>query len=421
MPIEPRVVHVGTADNSGGAARVSFRLHRGLMDLGIQSSMLCGYVVERNRREIACCPEQNTLWQRAFRFAVNKAEQWSGLEYQLLPWKNDFLNHPFVRNANIVHLHNLHGGFFPQRLLPDLSLQKRLVWTIHDMWPVTGHCYYPGIYDCERWKSGCGSCPGLRQDDHYPLSVDTSAFLWKRKRAIYAKTNLTLVAYSQWTLDQIRSSPLLSNRRSVLIPLGLDVETFRPMPKETARDFLKIPRDRKVLFFSAIGLNSPRKGWKYLKEALARLSASGAAADALILTAGDLGPAEKLQSAIPVMSLGYVTDDRIMMLAYNAADLFAGASLFETLGLVFLEAAACGVPSVAFDTSGVRDVVRHMQTGYLAEFKDSGDLAKGIATLLNDDQLRGAMSERCRRMAVDEYSTELQARRISGLYREILG
>src|SRR6185503_5321033 len=108
---------------------------------------------------IACLPRQDTLWERAFRFGVNKAEQVTGLEYMLLPWKNQYLTHDFVRQADIVHLHNLHGGFFSPAILPALSRAKSIVWSIHDMWPLTGHCYYPDMYECSRWQTGCGRCP----------------------------------------------------------------------------------------------------------------------------------------------------------------------------------------------------------------------------------------------------------------------
>jgi glycosyltransferase involved in cell wall biosynthesis len=379
--------------------------------------MVCGYVVERGRSDIDCLPPQNTLWQRAFRFGVNRVEQITGLEYVLLPWKNQFLTHDFVRQADVVHLHNLHGGFFSPTVLPQLSRTKTVIWSLHDMWPLTGHCYYPDMYDCTRWQTGCGQCPGLRQDDHYPLSVDTTSYLWKRKQSLYAATKATLVAQSQWTMDQIRKSPLLQDKPVRLIPYGVDTEVFKPMERRMAREVLKAPTDCKILFFSAVGLKSPRKGWTYLRDALKKVRSSFQG-KLVLMIAGHLDPGEQLDVDIPVTSLGYVTDDRIMMLAYNAADVFVGASLLETFGLVFLEAAACGVPSVGFDTSGVRGVVKHMRNGYLARFRDSEDLANGILLLLNNDERRMEMGEAGRDLAKSEFSVELQARRFVDLYNE---
>lgn len=413
------VVHIGTADNSGGAARAAFRLHLGLQAAGIHSTILSGYSVEHGRPDVATLPNQKTLFRKALKFAVNEVEQRTGLEYMLLPWKRQFLSHPFVTEAAVVNLHNLHGGFFSPDILPQLSRLKKIVWTVHDQWPLTGHCYFPDMYSCSRWKAGCGSCPGLRQEDHYPLSVDTTRFLWKRKRSIYAQTSFTLVAQSQWTMAQIRSSPLMENHDARLIPYGLDTQLFSPMERAVARQVLRIHPDRVVLFFSAVGLLSERKGWAYLKQALLKARARSEC-QFEVMVAGDSAAAGDLTTDVPVHHLGYVRDDRLMALAYNAADVFVGASIVESFGQVFSEALSCGTPAVAFDTSGVRDIVRHMETGYLARLRDTDDLANGICLLLNDRARRSKMSERCRQVAEQEYSAELQASRYANLYRELL-
>jgi glycosyltransferase involved in cell wall biosynthesis len=412
------VVHIGTADNSGGAARAAFRIHSGLGAEGWHSRILCGHSVEPPNADIAVVPKQTTLLQRAFRLAVNTAEETLGMEYLLLPWKNTFLRHPFVRQADIVHLHNLHGGFFSPSVLPKLGRARILVWSIHDMWPLTGHCYYPDMYGCVRWKSGCGSCPGLRQENHYPLSIDTTAYLWKNKKRLYAETPITLVGQSRWTMEQIQASPLLGDKPARLIPYGLDTALFRPMERAIAREILRLPKDATIVFFSAIGLNSERKGWKYLNQALQKIR-SQHHGHILLMTAGDLPPADLPGHRADVISLGYIRDDRMMALAYNAADVFVGSSVVETFGQVYLEAMACGIPSVAFDTSGVRDVIRHMETGYLARLLDSADLTAGLTRLLDDPDLRSRMGAAGRRIAEQEYSLEIQAKRYACLYEEL--
>src|SRR5262249_25384706 len=162
--------------------------------------------------------------------------------------------------------------------------------------------------------------------NHYPLHVDTTSFLWNRKREIYRETAMTLVAQSRWTMEQVRQSPLLSSKEVAFIPYGLDTELFRPVAKETARDILRLPQGVKILFFSAIGLDSPRKGWNYLRKALSKVTATFKN-ELAIVVAGNLSSRD-VELGVPVINLGYVNDDRIMVLAYNAADIFVGASLF---------------------------------------------------------------------------------------------
>lgn len=414
-----KVVHISTADNSGGAARAAFRIHTGLLKLGWDSKMLTGFKVEAGREDIDCLPRQDGLPRRAFKRLVNKLEQVAGLEYLLLPWKRQFLEHPFVQDAEVVHLHNVHGGFFSHTILPDLSRQKKLVWSIHDLWPLTGHCYYPDMYECRRWKTGCGQCPGLRQDDHYPLSLDITKYLWNTKRKIYSRSKITLVAQSKWTLEQIRSSPLLGSFDVHVIPYGLDADVFRPINKETARDLLGLPQGVKILLFTAVGLSSERKGWTYLRKALLRLRME-TNERVVFLTVGGSAIRDQMETGIEIIHLGQVNNDRLLTLVYNAADLYVGASLVETFGQVFLEAMACGVPVVTFNTSGVRDVVRHMETGYLAGYKDATDLARGIDLLLTDGALRERLGRHGREVVEAEYSMDLQARRFEKLYQDIL-
>jgi glycosyltransferase involved in cell wall biosynthesis len=413
------VVHIGTADNAGGAARAAFRIHTGLQRANYPSKILAMFSVQPPSPDIDCIPRQKTLFERAYKLAINSVEEWTGLENQILPWKRQFLSHPSVRESRIVHLHNLHGGFFSQKIIPELARRKPVVWSLHDMWPLTGHCYYPEMFDCSKWKTGCGECPGLKQDNHYPLSIDTTRFLWSQKKKIYSSSRLTLVAQSKWTQDQIAMSPLFEGKPVRRIPYALDTDLFRPIDRRQAREILGVPTDSLVVFFSAIGLNSERKGWKYLNEALDRLQVP-ANRKLMVLASGNLGSGESIANRFSVMNLGYISDDRMMILAYSAADLFVGASLYETFGLVFLEALACGTPCVAFDTSGVRDVVRHMENGYLAPLRDSEALAHGIQRLLEDDELRNRLGRKGREIAVNEYSLPIQTKRYLDLYQEVL-
>ena len=114
-----RIVHINTADNEGGAARAAFRLHTGLLDAGHASTMLVGRRVER-RPEIADV-RPAPLAARAARRAAGEVERLTGLQYLLGWWGEQIASHPFVRDADVIHLHNLHGGFFPIRTLPALS------------------------------------------------------------------------------------------------------------------------------------------------------------------------------------------------------------------------------------------------------------------------------------------------------------
>jgi len=412
------VLHISATDNLGGAARAAFRIHTGLQDLGVTSRMLVGVKGEKDREEIDVIPRADTFLRRFGTRLIRRVEQATGLEYQLLPWAKAFAEHRFVREADVIHLHNLHGGFFPMRVLDRLG--KKMVWSVHDLWPITGHCYFPGMAGCDRWKTGCGSCPALRQDDYYPLAIDTTRWLWKKKKALYDRCDITVAAQSRWTQGEVAKSPLLSRFRSVLIPYALNTDVFRPVDKAAARRALNLPVDKKVIFFSAVALNSPRKGWEYLREALllARHRYEG---PIILLTAGRDTIGQDVLGGYEIRQAGFISDDRAMAQLYSAADIFVNASQMETFGQVYSEAMACGLPQVAFDNTGISDVVRHHETGYLARNKDVADLAEGIVQLLRDDDLRARMSKDGRRIAEAEYALPVQAARFRELYAELAG
>lgn len=408
------ILHISLADQAGGATRAAFRLHTGLGRLGHSSHMLVG-AQQHKRPEIDMLPVRRNFWQKTCYRLVNRFEEYTGLQYLVQPWRNQFLRHPFTRQAEVINLHNVHSGFFPYTILPKLSRRTLLVWTLHDFWGVTGHCGYPVLYGCERWKSGCGQCPAL--SDYPPLSRDTTAFLWRVKERVYRRSRITLVTPSRWVAETVRQSPLLNQCEVHCIPHGLETEVFKPTPKLAARKMLELPPDAKIVLFSSLfDALLPRKGGTYLLEALQRLIKEGIP-DLLLLTVGRgrISLGEKYQ--FPVRSLGLIGDDHLLALCYSAADLYVGPSLAETFGLVFSEAMACATPVVAFAGTGAAEVVRHLETGYLARYRDAEDLTRGMRLLLQDDELRERCGRRSREVVEREYTLELYSQRYAQLYQ----
>jgi glycosyltransferase involved in cell wall biosynthesis len=306
-----------------------------------------------------------------------------------------------------VQLFNLHGSYFSHTALPFLTRRRPAVWRLSDMWAFTGHVAYS--YECERWRTGCGSCPYVHE--YPPLPRDTSAFLWRWKRRVYSRSRLTIVAPSHWLRRLASESPLLSRFDVRHIPNGVDLETFRPLDRAAARGELGLDPDRRIVLFSAPDLDDRRKGGAVLMAALDRLGdldfelvVAGASAKQLPRTARALG---KL-------------DEQKLAKAYAAADVFVLPTLAENLPNAVLESMASGTPVVAFDVGGVPDAVRHEETGLLAPVGDGEGLAAAIRRLLTDDDLRTRLGSTAREVTEREYPAELEARRFADLYAELL-
>jgi glycosyltransferase involved in cell wall biosynthesis len=405
------VVHFSTADNDGGSARSAYRIHTGLRALGANSRMLVGNRVTED-------PDVECLYRgRLDAFAgrmLDAGMRKAGLLYQWSQTGARIRRHPWVSSANIFQIYNTHGGYFPTPLLTELSRHAPIVWRLSDLFPITGHCVYPG--ECEKWMTGCMGCPDLVT--YVPIGIDTAAWLWRQKRRLFGACDITLVAPSSWTEAMARRSPLTRMLRIERIPNGLDTSIFSPSDRRAACTELGLdPKLRRVLFV-AHGLdNNPRKGGPALIGALKLLSDR---ANIELVLAGSGGHSWVGHVPVPVRLMGYITDDKRMANIYRASDLIVAPSAVENLPNTVLEAMACGTPAVAFDVGGMKDAVRTGETGYLARLGDTAGLAQGMDLLLEDASLRNRWSIGSRRLIETEFSQDRQARCFLNLYREII-
>jgi glycosyltransferase involved in cell wall biosynthesis len=166
----------------------------------------------------------------------------------------------------------------------------------------------------------------------------------------------------------------------------IDTMLYRPLDKSFAKGFFGIDRGKKVIGIGAFNLlSNPYKGWEYFREALNILAAKNRdmIKEAQILVFGSFYD-EKIAAAIPFKThfIGSLQDDYSLVLMYNCLDVFVIPSLAENFPQTVLESIAANVPVAGFNVGGIPDLVND-STGYLAEYKNSGDLARGIELLLN--------------------------------------
>ena len=406
------VLHISHYDNYGGSARSAYKIHLGLRESGVRSKMLVGTKVtddpdvariHGNRRVLRCLDAVGT-------YIVDRL----GWQYLFYPSSFTLAQHPWFQAADVVQLYNIHGGFFSFEALPLLSRRRPIVWRLSDMWPLTGHCSYS--YDCERWMNGCGTCPLL---DEYPeLSRDTTAFLWRRKRSAYKRSDLVIVTTNGWMEKLVSQSPLLGDYPRHCIPNGVDTKVFRPMSRHSARDVLGVPKRAHAVLFAAHNTSAARKGGEIVPAVMAALVARGVR-DLVLIVVGEGAESWRTLRECPVLVNGLTNSDRLMAIFYSAADVLLCPTLAENLPNTVIESMACGTPVVAFEAGGVAEAVRHLQTGYLAGRGNVERLAEGVHMLLSDGGLHERLSASCRRVAETEYANEIQVRRFVELYSSI--
>ncbi len=400
-----------SAQYGGGGAVSMYRLHSGLRTSGIDSNILCDrktidspyvHVLKPTPRLTIA---DKVIKQFTSRLGLNDIHRLSSFKIKQ--------NQAYI-DADILHFHGIHGGFINYLALPSLTANKPTVFSLCDMWAMTGHCGFS--YDCDRWKTGCGKCP--YPDTNPAIKRDATSLEWKLKDWIYDRSNLNIISKSTW-LTALAQQSLLNRFPIHQIANGIDTTIYQPLDREQCRLELELPLDKKVLMFAAVELNDFRKGGDLLLKALQNIPAS-LKAETVILTFGKAGEEIAKDVEMPTFNLGYISDEQSKAIAYSAADLFLFPTRAETFGNVALESIACGTPVVSFKVGGVSDHVRHDITGYLAVPEDYQDFSNGIVQLLEDSNACTSMRQQCRQVAVQEYSLELCVQKHVELYSRLL-
>ena len=404
------VVHcwLSPGPSGGGGGIAMMRLHESLLAAGVRSRVLC-QLDAPDMPEIDVVPRWSwldmTIRRLTMRLGLNDIHRVSS---PLIA------RHPFYREADVVHFHGLHSGFLSYLSLPALTRHKPTVFTLHDLWALTGHCASPR--DCERWRIGCGQCP--YPDTHPAIQRDATSIEWRLKRWAYSRSRLTIIALNQRHAEYARQG-LLGRFPIHCIPNGVDTDVFRPQDRARCRSALGIAPDRPVVMFAALVLDQFNKGGDLLVAALNRLP-EPVRSNVTLLLVGRGGAAIRGAIDIPSVDLGIIEQPETMAAAYGAADLFVSPTRAETFSLVLAEAMACGTPLVAFDVGGVSALVRPGVTGHLTQPENPSDLAAGIAALLDDDTRRRVFGNNCRSIALAEYSAPAVTDRHIALYETLM-
>lgn len=413
------ILQIGTLDIVGGAARVSYDLHRTYRSSGHNSKMLVKtkYSDDPDVIEIlSVVAKRNRVLAAKIDGLTNTLEETYGIQYLSKTGARALLQLDIVKNSDVIHLHNTHGSYLNLFAIKGLSARKPVIWTLHDMWSITGHCAHS--LDCEKWRTGCGECEAL---DRYPgISRDTTRFLWKLKHWIYSQSNFVLSVPSLWLKNKLPDS-ILSHVPVHLINNAVDTTIFRPQDRREVRAKLDLPDDRFILTFIADGIDNPWKGFNYLAEALTALRQAGTVHPYLVVI-GNRSEFVLEQIGLEGRCIGMISDPQVIA-DYNAASNgYLCPSIAENSPLVVLEAMACGTPVVAFEVGGVPEVVSHKKNGYIASYRDSIDLRRGIEWLLNLDRPEyDAVSQQCVVTIEGGYTLSQQAEQFLNLYEKLRG
>ncbi len=314
-------------------------------------------------------------------------------------------------NPDIIHLHNLHGYYLNVEVLFDYleKVQKPIVWTLHDCWPMTGHCSYFDFVRCDRWKTGCYACPNLKG---YPVSLflDRSKQNFEKKKKIFTEvSNITFVTPSHWLKSVVQES-FFENYPVKVIHNGVDLDVFKPIRSEEVRSKYDIQYDTKIVLGVA-SIWDRRKGLNDFVQLKERMGE-----DVQIIL---VGLNEKQLSNLPKGILGIRRTENVEELAalYAMADVFVNPTWVDNFPTTNIEALACGTPVVTYQTGGSPEAVTDV-TGKVVERGDVEALREAILEILVRE--RDVYRIECRERAEKFFNKEDRYRDYVELYKSLI-
>lgn len=416
-----KVLILCTSENTGGAAVAAKRLMYALHSIGVEAKML----VRDKQTDDPHVYSVNTSWlttklnflrfvaERLLIFLCNKFSKENLFRTSIANTGNDLSRHPLVQEADVIHLHWINQGLLSIADIRGLIRSgKTVLWTMHDMWAFTGICHYSG--NCLKFTEKCFNCP---QQPAHPFA-DLSALTWEQKKKIQ-QDRIVYVGCSKWITETARHSELVSGAQITWVPNPIDTTRYYPVDRIEARTHFNLDADKIYLLFGAAKLTDERKGAAYLKEACRILKEKHPELDDRI----ELLLMGKAQEDIlgyfpyPTRSFGYLSSETELVKAYSAATLFVIPSLEDNLPNSIMESMACGTPCVGFRNGGIPEMIDHKENGYVADYLDAENLARGIYWTIaasGDETIRDACVERVK----VHYNQQQIARRYYQLYED---
>ena len=314
--------------------------------------------------------------------------------------------------SDIVHLHLIHNTDFDLSYLPLMSSLKPMILTLHDPFFMGGHCTYH--LDCEKWKTHCMDCPYLQIP--FAIQQDTTAVSFALKKRVFEQSQISLLVASEWMRDKVRQSPILQNKKTYLLPFGVNQAIFRPAGKEEAREALGLPKDRFTVLLRAEGAY---KGTDIARDALIKLRHKEPITVLVVSLPGI--QLDGLLGGLPkhciVVEQGWVTDERRLAMLYQACDVMLMPSRLEAFGVMAIEAMSCGRTVLAIHGTALPRVIQSPECGLAVDEKAYAD---ALQMLYDHPETLQMHAERSHAYAKEHYSEAHYIDGMLAVYQEVM-
>jgi len=415
-----KVLMINTRETRGGAAQVTWQLSEELRARGHDVS-LAVRSKDKDQSKTLVFPGKPEIWRKSSRIS----KLFLGKDIPSAVWnawrkkrENDvegfgsewLLTTKEYLEADLVHIHNLHGNFFDLKLLNQIATEKPLIWTLHDMWPITANCTHSSSREAD--EDGFFACQEM---DLPRISLRKRQKLKTIKQKVYQDTQMTLVSPSRW-LANLVSKSVLSDKKLLVIPNGVNLDLFKP-GKSKALLKRKLGIDEKVFLAMFVAdMRSPNyiKGADIVEEVI-KYGEKVENLQFLIV-----GRNRKENSNGRVVTMKYMDDSKDLSELYGAADVLLMTSRAENCPLVVLEAMASGTPVMGFGVGGVPELIKHNETGWVVQNVSAKDMWHQLLQLISKREMLVRVGKDARESVLAQYDLQDMVSEYERLYQEVL-
>ncbi len=411
-----KVTLLNHSDRLGGASIATFRLLQALNASGIETRML---VMHKSTDDI-CVAEASTkgsykrtfLVERLKIFLNNGFSKKNLFKVSIANTGKSLTNHPWITDADIIVLNWINQGMLSLSQIREIGkLGKPIVWTMHDMWCLTGACHH--AMECERYKLDCSNCKFFH-------TINLAHKTWARKKELYESTQIHFVAVSNWLATKCRESSLLKGCDISVIHNAFPIDFYAPaIDSDNHMLPFGIDRTKNIILMGAARLDDPIKGIDYAIDAFNFIydKYPDIADICLVVLFGNIRDASILkQIRMPYIYLGQINDPKTLRELYACSKVVVSTSLYETFGLTLIEGQAAGCVPVTFGMGGQEDIIKHKETGYIAEYKSAQSIADGILWALENPPSRQMLHDSVK----EKFASTVIAEQYIDLFNKLL-
>ena len=398
------ILHINTSNAGGGAEQFStdLMMYTENAQMIVKQIKISGprfFALESNFIDKIISILDKILWKMGLKKPLRTIfffqDEWHST-YTKLKKNKQF------QNADIIHLHNIHGSYFDLEALIKIAKEKKIVWTLHDMWCMTGGEAH--TFENSNYKKGIGQSPYISLPPLYSPLIDRRQHFIEKKKEIYSviSNNITFVPVCKWLNQCFISSYTYNSKFTVkTVYNGYDNQIFYDKKKRN----WKLAQ---ILFFNTSN--------KFKASELFLNVISSITFNFKLLNVG----IPISNSKIEIINNDFINKRETLSEIYNDSDIMIFTSKAECFPLTVMEAMACGVCVIASDVGGIHEIINDGVNGFLFNNSNPKELIDKINFLLSDLDFTREIGRKAANDVAEKYTISICSQNYNKVYEEIL-